>query len=409
MIQSEQSLSQEGLLPIGVQIRIPDVLKPVLPYITPILPDSEVVYGSTIGDFDVMAYALEQGGFLISYSEELKGEILQGPEIVHLVAMETSTNPRLLLAFLEYQSGWVLGHPPNAVNDRFPIGYNATAGAGLYNELMITARILAQGFYGWRDGSRVELAFADGARERLSPGLNAGSTALMSLFAVLYPRENWEVQLFGGPSFLNLYQDMFGDYWGRSAVVGPSFLNTTRQPELMLPFAVGEAWSLTAGPHITWQTGTPRGAVDFAPITGETPCAVSTRWVTAAAPGLVVRSERGVVAIDLDGDNDEGTGWVLIYLHIAKQGRVSVGTWLDQDTHIGHPSCEGGQASGTHVHFARKFNGEWIGAGEPLPLILSGWQAFAGTGRYEGVLQKGDVVVSSRPTGSAGSTIIREE
>jgi LasA protease len=177
----------------------------------------------------------------------------------------------------------------------------------------------------------------------------------------------------------------------------------------MLPFAVGEAWSLTAGPHITWQTGTPRGAVDFAPITGETPCAVSTYWVTAAAPGLVVRSDRGVVAIDLDGDGDEGTGWVLIYLHVAKQGRVSVGTWLDQDARIGHPSCEGGQASGTHVHFARKFNGEWIGPGEPLPLILSGWQAFAGTGRYEGFLQKGDLVVSSRPTGSVGSTIIREE
>jgi hypothetical protein len=30
---------------------------------------------------------------------------------------------------------------------------------------------------------------------------------------------------------------------------------------------------------------------------------------------------------------------------------------------IGHPSCEGGAANATHVHIARRYNGEWIPAG----------------------------------------------
>lgn len=408
-LQAPVTLFFTGLLPIGVQIQLPDRLKDVLPYADPILPDSEVIYGPSVDGFDAAVYASNAGGFLAGYSELVRGKRMTGPAIVQQVAIDTSTNPRLLLAFLEYRSGWVLGHPPNAENNPYPIGYNAMGTTGLYNELMITARLLAQGFYGWRDGSRLVLTFYGGRQGRLSPGLNAGSAALMGLFAALHDQAAWEAHLYSANAFFNIYQEMFGDYWSRAATVEPYLLATDRQPELALPFAAGEAWSLTAGPHITWQTGTPRGALDFAPITGEPPCAVSYRWVTAAAPGLVVRAEQGVVALDLDGDGDEGTGWVLVYMHIAEKERAPVGTWLEKDVSIGHPSCEGGQSTGTHVHLARKFNGEWLGVDEPFPMVLSGWRAYAGAARYEGFLQKGDAIVTSRPDGSAGSTIIRED
>lgn len=408
-IQAAAPLPGTGLLTIGSQIQLPDRLEGVLPYHEPILPDSEVVYGPSIANFDAVGYSKAAGGFLAGYEELVRGEMMSGPEIVQRVAIETSTNSRLLLAFLEYRSGWVLGHPPNAETNRYPIGFDATGAVGLYQELMITTRLLSQGFYGWRDGSQVEVSFKDSIRGRLSPGLNAGSTALMNLFASLHQRRAWEEQLYGEASFLVFYQAMFGDFWSRAATVEPYLLATDQQPELSLPFIPGEAWSLTAGPHITWQTGTPRGALDFAPITGEPPCAVSFRWVIASAPGLVVRADRGVVVLDLDGDGDEGTGWVLVYMHIAEKDRVPVGTWLEKDTAIGHPSCEGGQSTGTHVHLARKFNGEWMGAEAPFPMILSGWRAYAGSGRYEGYLQRGEAIVTSRPAGTAGSTIIRDD
>ncbi len=144
-------------------------------------------------------------------------------------------------------------------------------------------------------------------------------------------------------------------------------------------------------------------------MTGEPQCAVSAKWATAAAPGLVVRSDRSVVALDLDGDGDEGTGWVLIYQHMSEESRVSLNTWLERDDPVGHPSCEGGKASGTHLHFAWKFNGEWVGVEEPLPLILSGWRVIAGEHRYEGFLIKEDQIVTSRSNGSSGSTIIRTD
>jgi len=274
---------------------------------------------------------------------------------------------------------------------------------------MITARILAQGFYGWRDGSRVTLSFYGGQTARLAPELNAGSTGLMALFASIYPQAVWEEYLYGEDTFLDFYREMFGDEVSRAASVEPYLSHTTQQPELLLPFRPGEEWSFTGGPHITWQTGTPRGAVDFAPITGEPPCSVSTRWTTAAAPGLVVRSERNVVAIDLDGDGDEGTGWVLVYMHIAEKDRPFVGLQVDRDDPIGHPSCEGGSSTGTHVHFARKYNGEWVDVGDPLPMVLSGWRVFAGERRYEGFMQKGDQIVSAVPYGSSDAKIIRDE
>ena len=408
-IQAAIALPPQGLLPPGTSLLIPDLVEAPLAPDGPFIPDSEVTYGPTVGDFNTIEFALSAGGFLSIYTEGGLTRVMTGPEIVQRVAVETSTNPRLLLALLEFRSGWVFSFPEGAATERYPIGFGAGEETGLYKELMITARILAQGFYGWRDGSRLETSPYGGSSGRLAPGLNAGSAALIQLFTTLYPESAWEDALLGESSFLNFYEGMFGDPWERSLAVEPYLLAGTSQPELSLPFALREDWSLTGGPHITWQTGTPWGAIDFAPITGEERCAVSFRWALAAAPGLVVRSERGVVALDLDGDGDEGTGWVLIYLHMATKGRASLGSWLEQDDRVGHPSCEGGRASGTHLHFARKFNGEWVNAGDPLPLVLSGWEAVAGAVQYGGFLQKGEEMIAASPTGSRGATIIRED
>ena len=115
----------------------------------------------------------------------------------------------------------------------------------------------------------------------------------------------------------------------------------------------------------------------------------------------------GVVALDLDGDGLEQTGWVLIYIHLAEDDRIAFGSWVDVDTPLGHPSCEGGTTTGTHVHLARKYNGEWLAADRPLPLVLSGWVAHAGEGPFEGVLEKDSQIVSAPSDASHGSTIVR--
>jgi hypothetical protein len=115
-----------------------------------------------------------------------------------------------------------------------------------------------------------------------------------------------------------------------------------------------------------------------------------------------------VVVIDLDGDGYEQTGWSLFYLHMYHEGRVAAGTWVNVGDHIGHPSCEGGRSTGTHMHIARKFNGEWIPADSPLPFNLDGWVAHEGDAPYFGSLTKGDLVVTSDLNSQYFSKITRE-
>lgn len=410
-ITSPQGIPPEAyvnsaFLPLGQELYIPNVLGEI-PYPSALLPDSEVVYSPSTAGFSVPEFIALAGGYLNAYGELVDGEWFSGADILQRVASETSTNPRLLLAILEYRSGWVYGQPAYPHAFSHPIGFNVPDYRGLYKELVLAANHLNIGYYRWRQGTMTDLKFADGPAVRFSPDLNPGTVALQYLFARLYRQSSWVAALHGPDNFLSLHTRMFGDPWARAAQVEPLFPPGLTQPELELPFPRGEQWSYTGGPHQSWNSGSPQGAVDFAPITGEPVCAVSRAWVTASAPGVVTRSSHSVVAVDLDGDGYEQTGWVLVYLHLPQEGRVPAGAWVNTDDPLGHPSCERGQNTGTHVHLARKYNGEWLPAEGPLSFVLSGWKVSAGSRPYQGTLTKGDQVINASPGGSRGSTIIR--
>jgi hypothetical protein len=263
------------------------------------------------------------------------------------------------------------------------------------------------GYYAWRQGKMTELTFADGGSIRISPYLNAGSVALQYLFARSYAQTDWENALYGPNGFLSIYQKMFGDPMECARTIEPLFPDGIQIPTLELPFAPGEAWALTGGLHNDWDVGTPLGALDFAPITGESPCTVSRSWVLASASGIVTRSENGALQTALLDAVGNPTGWELLYMHIAEKDRISVGEHVNTNDPIGHPSCEGGAATGTHVHLARMYRGEWIGAGDPFSYILSGWLALPGEQQYQSTLVKGDQVVVANINGSKVSRITR--
>jgi hypothetical protein len=71
---------------------------------------------------------------------------------------------------------------------------------------------------------------------------------------------------------------------------------------------------------------------------------------------------------------------------MASLDRVPAGTKVKTGDRLGHPSCEGGESTGTHVHIARKYNGEWILADSPLPFELQGWIVHNGAEPYQGSL-----------------------
>ncbi len=373
-----------------------------------LLPDSEVVFSPSAIDFDIQSFVDQAGGYLASYREYLGTSGAQnGAELVYRVALENSVNPRLLLSLLQFQSNWVYGQPADRLKTDYPIGYINGGDEDLFFQLVWAADQLSIGYYGWREGLLTDIQFTDGVRVRLAPDLNAGTAAVLYFFAQLYDSATWLNAVNPDTGLAALHGEMFGDPWARALTVEPLYPPTLTQPTMILPFAVDQIWALTGGPHGAWTRQGARAALDFAPGSLEAGCLPSNNWVVAAAPGLVVRSDTGVLVLDMDGDGREQTGWVLVYLHLATERKIPVGSWVTAGQFLGNPSCEGGFSTGTHIHIARKYNGEWILADGPLPFTLSGWRAHAGALPYQGTMTRDDRIVTANTTGNAASQIIR--
>jgi len=405
-VRSDEKLKSGGLLPPGQSLTIPGYIRNTLLY-QPLLPDSEVVYSPSAADFSIQEYIDSSGGYLSRHREHVYDRWLTGAEIIQKVSTESSVNPMLLLAFLQQRSGWVLGEPPEPVDKLYPIGLRVSGKKGLYFELVMCATQINKGYYGGRAGIIKELKFKDRERGRLNPQLNAGTYGIQYLFSLFYDQGRWANNLYGPEGFLALYQEMFPGVWERAAAVEPLLEAELVQPELELPFQPGERWSLTGGPHYSWNDGSPRGALDFAPVTGEPACEVSRAWVTASTDGYLTRSAHNVAVIDLDGDRFEGSGWSILYLHLAEESLTQAGKAVRLDDRLGHPSCERGVNTGTHVHIARKYNGEWLPADGSVPFILSGWEVFADELNYKGGMQKGEQLVVANVNGPRTSIVVR--
>lgn len=407
-IRSEGTLPALALIPPGTLLVVPNrITESTTPNIQ-IMPDSEVVFSATAVDFNIGSYIQSAGGRLSSYSEYLgsTGWTTGTDEIIRL-AYENSINPRLLLGLLDYEGRWVHGQPVDAFHADYPMGYLNVFYKGMFSQMVWAVNQLSIAYYGWRAGTLTELYFPDGSHLRLDPRLNAGTVAIQYLFAQVHNQSQWAQMIDPKSGFPALYAQMFGDPAARADTVEPLFPAGLIQPQLSLPFQPNVEWSLTGGPHGAWEHDGSLAAVDFAPSTDHGGCDATPTWVTAAAPGLIVRSERGVVIEDLDGDGYEQTGWDLVYLHIAADGRVPVGTYVQRNDKIGHASCEGGVATGTHLHFARKYNGEWVAADGPLPMLLDGWVIHQGSVPYEGTMTRDSSVIIADPVGQLKSVIIR--
>lgn len=391
-IMQANQLASPDMLIVGQMLEIPVPTPEGLGPDFKILPDSELVYGPMSATFDLSGFVIGQGGYLSQFKEKINDETkLTGVEIVQRIAQNYSVNPRLLLAVLEYQSGWVTQVSPAKKSLEYPLGWRDPNRKGLYRQLAWAANQLNRGYYLWRVNGVASWLLPDGKVIPIAATINAGTAGVQHFFAQLYSIQEWKVAV-SADGLFSVYQRFYG--YPFDLAVEPLLPPGLQQPVLQLPFEPGVRWAYTGGPHAGWDSGSAWAALDFAPDNDTWGCVTSDEWVTAVGDGLIVRSEDGIIIQDINdpsgfpSDGLEQTGWVILYLHIETRHRVAAGTYLLAGERIGHPSCEGGISTGTHVHLARRYNGEWIPADQELPFILDGWVSIGDGVEYDGFLEK---------------------
>jgi murein DD-endopeptidase MepM/ murein hydrolase activator NlpD len=225
----------------------------------------------------------------------------------------------------------------------------------------------------------------DGSYIPASATINAGTAAVEYWAGTVFTKDEW-LTATSEQGIYKLYKQFFGIPFQYS--IEDLFPQDLTQPEMILPFQPGVAWSFTGGPHSGWGQGSAWAAVDFAPPGSPLGCVVSLDWVTAVADGVIVRNESGTVIQDLDGDANEQTGWTILYLHVSSWQQIQAGTKVKAGDLIGHASCEGGVASGAHLHIARRYNGVWVDAAGSIPFTMDGYSTEGMENEYDGFLVK---------------------
>ncbi len=371
-------------LPPGLPMQIPIYYLSYWGTPFQIIPDSHYVNGPALLDFEAPDYVAQYPGWLNGFEEYAAGANRSGAEIVQYVAAYFSVSPRLLLALLEFQAGALSDPAITAEEAQYALGNQDPYHKGVYLQLVWAANLLNHGYYGWRSGLLDSFDRLSGRMERPDPWQNAASVSIQNYFVQFLDGDDY-ARAVGPEGLARAYQVMFGDPWLSDQ---PHIPGSLEQPALTFPFLPGKTWAFTGGPHTGYGTMQPWAALDFAPPAMLGGCQPSSEWVTAMADGLVARSDPALVVLDLDGDGDERTGWTLFYFHLASEGRAQEGETLQTGDRVGYPSCEGGIATGTHVHVARKYNGEWIMAFGALAFNLEGWVVESAGQPYEGVMTR---------------------
>ncbi|MEO8607652.1 MAG: LysM peptidoglycan-binding domain-containing M23 family metallopeptidase [Chloroflexota bacterium] len=369
-----------------------------------IIPDGRLIRGPGSAGFDIEGFIASQPGYIHLAADTVNDQLLTGTEVIRRVSLEYSVDARLLLALLEYKAKWLSQLELDDIQKSNPMEGQASPDGidrtGLYKQLSWAANQLNMGYYGWKYRASSILELPDSVRMRYSSGLNPATVGIQYFLSQNSSYANW-LQAVSQNGFHETYLNYFGDPFSDSVAepVPPDI----SQPVLAFPFPKGQTWFFTGGPHGGWGSGSAWAAIDFAPPDDRPDdsslCYVSENWGTAVAAGVIDRSEDGSVILDLDMDGNEATGWTILYLHMASDGRVKVGTTVQPGDPIGKPSCEGGFSNATHMHIARRYNGEWIPVdcdscsfSDTFPaFVMAGWTVHGLTNQeYQGNMVDGE-------------------
>jgi len=130
-IESEEPLDPTALINAGTRLLVRDVLEETTPSDI-LFPDAAIVFSPAAVGFDVQAFADSQGGRLSTFTEQMTRGTTPASEIIMQLALEYSINPRIMLAVMEMESGWVRGEPEDDDQAVYPFGYIRRDRGGVY-------------------------------------------------------------------------------------------------------------------------------------------------------------------------------------------------------------------------------------------------------------------------------------
>ena len=134
-IQLENNIYDPNLLSVGLVLSIPPPIPQPPGPSEKLIPDSELVLGPFTTDLESIYSVIEETSYLQYYVEVVEDDLVDGPRIVQIVAESYSISPRLLLAILHQQSGWVQGDVSESVATDYPIGWYELGREGLFSQL----------------------------------------------------------------------------------------------------------------------------------------------------------------------------------------------------------------------------------------------------------------------------------
>ncbi len=401
-------LANPDRIEVGQVIKLPSEPTNQIPLLN-LMPDELIYRSPTSQTFDLNGFVNQTTGYLRQATDTVTtnlpngagfDETLTSADVIQRIVTEYSVDPRVLLAMLEYRARWISSPTVSIDAIAFPIVSPLQGGnfnrMGLYRQLSYVANELNRGYYSFKTRGLRQLEFSDGERVAIPAQMNAGTVAILYFLSLNQTYSSWQAEI-SQQRFVNTYLALFGDPF---ILINTSTQTQFVQPELQLPFAQGEVWLYTGGPHGGWGAGSSWASVDFAPPDnlpiGSAYCYTSQYAVRAVASGILARSADGAVVLDLDGDADETTGWTILYLHLTNT--TSVGTTVQMGDVVGYASCAGGFSTATHLHIGRRYNGEWMPA-DCLQCIagfgvstftMSGWTVQGLVGQeYQGYISRG--------------------
>jgi LasA protease len=388
-------IQNPDLLEIGQVLLLPEIPSTFTPNIQ-MLSDMGLIRSPHAKSFNLHTFLSSNTGYVNTVNDTVKTRLADGSElsevltaeaIIERVSLEYSIDTRVLLTFLEYHSRWLSqsdiaeelqDHPIVSIEES-----NGVDRSGLYKQLSWLANELNRGYYDWKYRRRSILEFQDGYRLLYEPTLNAGTISLQYVLSLNNTVDQWLFDV-SQDGFIAIYRQYFEGDFGDNIEVIQYPLN---QPILTLPFPPGDVWRFTGGFHGGWGGGSAWAALDFAPPDkredGDPFCYISQYPVTAVASGVIARTSGGALVLDIDGDGNESSGWTILYLHLTVEPSIVSGQSVQIGDELGSASCQGGFSTATHLHIARRYNGEWIPAdcipcssfNQVSPFLMSNWKA----------------------------------